>query len=117
MANKTTKRDVINMMLNEVLVQENTLYKTYLEHELELLDRKAANKKPSKTQEKNEGVKAEILATLTGEGMTVTELMKASDVLGALSNQKISALLSQMVKAHEVVKASDKKRSLFSLPQ
>lgn len=80
------------------------------------LEKKASNKKPTKNQEANEALKATILEVLTAEGVTVSEIMKK---IGDpdLSNQKISALLRQMVEDKVVVKTADKKRSLFSLPQ
>ena len=79
MANKITKREVINAMLNEGFVQENANYKAYLENELALLDKKAANKKATKTQEENVSIKAEIKAVLTAEGATVTEIQALSN--------------------------------------
>lgn len=115
MANKVTKREVINAMLNEGFVQENANYKTYLENELALLDKKSANKKATKTQEENLSIKAEILSVLTSEGATVTEIQSRSDVLSNLSNQRVSALLRQLIESGEVVKTSDKKRSYFAL--
>ena len=115
MANKITKREVINAMLNEGFVQENANYKAYLENELALLDKKAANKKATKTQEENVSIKAEIKAVLTAEGAPVTEIQAKSAVLSELSNQRVSALLRQMIEAGEVVKTTDKKKSYFAL--
>ena len=112
--NKVTKRDVINMMLSDSAIAENATYKAFLEHEIELLDKKTANKKPTKAQVENEGVKERILAVLTNEGQTVTDIL---GVLGdsALSNQKVSALLRQMVADGVVVKSTDKRKSVFTL--
>lgn len=115
MANKVTKREVINAMLNEVFVQENTNYKAYLENELALLEKKSSNKKATKTQEENVGIKAEIKAVLTETGATVTEIQAKSEMLSQLSNQRVSALLRQMMEAGEVVKTTDKKKSYFAL--
>lgn len=117
MANKVTKREVINAMLNEAVVAENATYKAYLENELALLDKKAANKKATKTQEENIGIKAEIKSVLTAEGMTVTEIQSKSETLSALSNQRVSALLRQMIEGGEVVKTVDKKKSYFALAE
>ena len=113
--NEEKALDIINQMLAEVLVQENATYKAYLENELAILDRKAANKKPTKTQQENENIKAELLAVLTDKGMTVTEIQSRSEMLGVLSNQRVSAILKQMVDAKQVVKDKDAKRSVFSL--
>lgn len=115
MANKITKREVINAMLAEEVIITNDTYKAYLEHELELLDKKAANKKPSKTQEENVEIKAEIVSVLSEEKTTVSELMTKSDTLKGLSNQKISALLRQLVEEGKAVKTIDKKKSYFAI--
>ena len=115
MANKITKREVINAMLKEEVVLNNATYKAYLENELALLDKKAANKKATKTQEENVAIKEEILNVLTTEGATVTEIQAKSEVLGGLSNQRVSALLRQLVENGKVVKTTDKKKSYFAL--
>ena len=47
--------------------------------------------------------------------MTVTELMAADTELRHYSNQKLSALLSQLVKSNKVIKTIDKRRSYFAL--
>lgn len=116
MANKITKREVINAMMNEAVVQDNETYMAYLKNELALLDKKASNKKATKVQEANVGIKATILEVLgCGKAMTVTEMMKANAELGALSNQKISALVRQLIETGEVNKIVDKKVSRFTL--
>ena len=118
MANKITKREVIKMMMNEEVVKANPTYVAYLENELALLDKKAQNKKATKTQEQNKGIKAiilEVLATI-GSG-TVTDIQNGNEELSALSNQKVSALVRQLVESGEVVKTTDKKKSIFSLAE
>lgn len=116
MANKITKREVIGMMMNEEVVKANPTYVAYLKNELALLDKKAQNKKATKTQEQNKGIKAiilEVLATI-GSG-TVTDIQNGNEELSTLSNQKVSALVRQLVESGEVVKTVDKKKSIFSL--
>ena len=116
MANKITKREVIGMMMNEEVVKANPTYVAYLENELALLSKKAQNKKATKTQEQNIGIKATILKVLAiiGSG-TVTDIQNGNEELSALSNQKVSALVRQLVESGEVVKTVDKKKSIFSL--
>lgn len=118
MANKITKREVIGMMMNEEVVKANPTYVAYLENELALLDKKASNKKATKTQEQNVGIKATILKVLAtiGKG-TVTDIQNGNEELFALSNQKVSALIRQLVESGEVVKTVDKKKSIFSLAE
>lgn len=114
MANKITKKEMFTMI--KAQVKDNAEMVAFIDHEIELLDKKASNKKATKTQEANVGIKSTILAVLEGgESMTVTEIQGASAELGELSNQKVSALVRQLVEAGEVVKTIDKKVSRFSL--
>ena len=118
MANKITKREVIGMMMNEEVVKANPTYVAYLENELALLNKKAQNKKATKTQEQNVGIKATILKVLATIGSgTVTDIQNGNEELSTLSNQKVSALVRQLVESGEVVKTTDKKRSIFSLSE
>ena len=114
MANKITKKEMFTMI--KARVKDNAEMVAFIDHEIELLDKKASNKKATKTQEANVGIKSTILAVLEGgKSMTVTEMQGASAELGELSNQKVSALVRQLVEAGEVVKTIDKKVSRFSL--
>ena len=116
MANKITKREVIGMMMKEEVVKANPTYVAYLKNELALLDKKAQNKKATKTQEQNVGIKATILEVLATIGSgTVTDIQNGNEELSALSNQKVSALIRQLVESGEVVRTTDKKKSIFSL--
>ena len=118
MANKITKREVIGMMMNELVIKTNPTYIAYLENELALLDKKAQDKKATKTQEQNVGIKATILKVLATIGSgTVTDIQNGNEELSALSNQKVSALVRQLVESGEVVKTTDKKKSIFSLTE
>ena len=114
MANKITKKEMFTMI--KAQVKDNAEMVAFIDHEIELLDKKASSKKATKTQEANVGIKSTILAVLEGgKSMTVTEMQCASAELGELSNQKVSALVRQLVEAGEVVKTIDKKVSRFSL--
>ena len=114
MANKITKKEMFTMI--KAQVKDNAEMVAFIDHEIELLDKKASSKKATKTQEANVGIKSTILAVLGGgKSMTVTEMQGASAELGELSNQKVSALVRQLVEAGEVVKTIDKKVSRFSL--
>ena len=116
MANKITKREIINAMLADVAINGNETYVAYLKNELALIEKKAANKKSPKTQEENKGIKSVILDTLASIGSgTITDIQNANSDLAEFSNQKVSALVRQLVKTGEVVKTTDKKKSIFSL--
>lgn len=116
MANKITKREVINSMLANEVVSANATWVAYLENELALIEKKAANKKSTKTQKENKGIKSVILDTLASIGSgTITDIQNANSDLAKLSNQKVSALVRQFVESGEVVKTTDKKKSIFSI--
>lgn len=114
MTKKMTKREVINAMLAVESISANEDFKAYLENELALLDKKASNKKATKTQVENEGFKDEIMSVLAVDGATVTEIQSKSEVLGGLSNQRVSALLRQLVADGKAVKTVNGKKSLFA---
>ena len=116
MANKITKVQMFEMIKAEVSANEDMV--AFIDHEIELLNKKASNKKATKTQEANVGIKATILEVLNGaEPMTITEMQGANSELGALSNQKVSALVRQLVEDKKVVKSTDKKVSKFALAE
>lgn len=116
MANKITKAQMFAMIKEVEGVRENPAMVEFIDHELELLAKKSGSKKPTKTQEENVSLKEEILSVVTEVGATVTEIQSKSATLGGLSNQRVSALLKQLVESGQVVKTVEKKKSFFSLP-
>lgn len=79
-------------------------------------EKKSATKKPTANQKENEGFKEVILTVLADAGaVTVTELQAKDATLGALSNQRVSAILRQLVQDGVVVKTVDKKKSYFAV--
>ena len=91
----------------------------FIDKQVAQLERKSGSSKPTKTQLENETLKAEILeifATLD-KPVTITEFqsMTRFTVDNGFSNQKLSALFNQLVKAEKLTKTVDKKKSYFSL--
>lgn len=113
MEKKITKREVINAMLTEEVVQANEVYVNFLNHELELLDKKSSNRKPTKNQEANVALKEYIVNVLAEAEapMTATEIAKAVDV----TVQKVSSMLTQLKDDNKVVKTFDKRKAFFSV--
>ena len=68
-------------------------------------------------QKKNEGLKETILEILTRyeEPKQVKDLISENEELANYTGQKISALMTQLVKAEKVVKVIDKKASKFQI--
>ena len=117
MENKMTKLQIVTMMLANAEISANEIFKAYLENEKALLEKKASNRKATKTQTENVSIKATILTVLENfnKPMTITDIQSANEDLKALSNQKISALVKQLKDNGLVVKSVEKGKSLFSL--
>jgi hypothetical protein len=118
MMNKVTKKDMYNAIKAIEAVAANEDMVAFIDHEIELLNKKYhGKKKATKTQEENVGIKNTICATLASldKAVTVTELQNANSELATLSNQRVSALLRQLVDAGEVVRTTDKRKSYFSI--
>lgn len=113
-----TKREMFVAIANVAEVAANEEMMTFINHEIDLLDarKNSKSKGMTKTQKANEKVKAVIADVLaeTGEKMTVTEML-ADERLSGFTNQKISALLRQMVEAGKVVKTIEGKKAHFAV--
>lgn len=118
MANKLTKKDIINLMLNEDSIKSNTTYKDFLTHELELLEKKA-NGKASKASKENVAFLEDICRALGQLGTsTATEVMKGLvPTYPEISNQKVSAHLRKLVQSGKVVRTEEKGKAYFSLAE
>lgn len=116
---KLTKSDRFEALLKMSEVQANPDMVTFIEHEIELLAKKnAGDKKPTANQVANDGYKDIIFAELSANPdklYTVTDLIKNVDGLGDLTNQRVSALLRQMIDANKAEKIVDKRKSYFRL--
>ena len=112
---KVTKREKFEMLKALSEVKANPMLTEFIDHELELLAKKnASEKKPTAQQVANEGLKAVIVDVLKANGglMTITDIQKASSELSELSNQRISALVRQMIGV-EVERVEDKRKAYF----
>lgn len=117
MANKMTQREFFNEVV--VLMEQagRTDLADFARVRIEALDKKSATKKPTKTQVENESVKA-VIANVLGNSdtpMTVSEILASGQLAEGTSNQKVSALLRQMIDEGRVVKTTEKKVSRFAV--
>ena len=114
MEKKLTKKEMFALIREEV--KGNADMVAFIDHELALLEKKrgSADSKKSEEHKVIMDLIRETLA-LADKGLTVTGLQQANAELGALSNQKVSAILKKMVDKGEVVKTIEKKVSYFSL--
>lgn len=123
MANsKMTKKDwfaTIRAMVEGSGNEREDEILAFIDHEVELLEKKFSKSGQTKTQKENVEVVAKIENALreVGKAVTITELQTASEEMSAYSNQKLSALLKQMVSKGTVVRTEDKKKAYFSLAE
>ena len=128
MANKKTKKDFYMEMVEIFQELGKGEYVDFCNHQIELLDKKSTGSKGlTKIQKENETIKDMILEELAkhqGEnGITITELLKQSDVLSNyvtvegknITNQKLSALMKKLVDEKTVSRTTDKKISYFKI--
>lgn len=114
MSKKLTKKDRFAELLTLAEVKANPDLVAFIEHELELLAKKnSADKKPTAQQVANEALKTAILEGMEeGKLYTITELMKAVPELADLTNQRVSALVRQMLGV-SIERIEDKRKAYF----
>ena len=116
---KMTKKETINLLIDVLMgnkeVEDMQIFVDFLTHERELLEKKSSNSGQTKTQKENETIKEKIVETLRelDKYSTITDIQTANAELGEYSNQKISALLKQLVDNKEIDKMIDKKKAYF----
>lgn len=117
MANKTTKKEFFGMLLEMESVKANEELVDFINHEIELLDKKAS-KSASKRENANSELASKLLEELViiGKAVTISEFMKLSEVAKTeeLSNQKISSIFSKLKDSKEVTRTVIKGKAYFS---
>ena len=113
-AKKMTKREMFEMIKANHNLSADEI--AFIDHELELLAKKnSAEKKPTAVQVANEGIKADILNGMEiGKKYTITDLMKEIPACAELSNQRVSALVRQLVTDGAVERTEEKRKAYFS---
>ena len=78
----------------------------------------SAERKPTATQTANAGFKVAIENGMElGKKYTITDLMKSISELADLSNQRVSAIVRQMVESGTLVREEIKRKAYFSLAE
>lgn len=112
---KPTKRDHFNALLKLSEVKADPKLVEFITHEIDLLDRKnTVDKKPTKTQQENEGIKSSVLSAMEANRLySISEMLKEFPVCKDMSNQKLSSLVRQMVLDKQVERVEDKRKAFF----
>lgn len=106
-----TKRE--NFTAIRAIVADNAELAAFIDHELELLDKKnAKGSAPTKKQIVNNAIKDEILSVMSDKPMTISEIMEL--VPSVESNQKMSALITQLKNDGKVIRTVEKRVAYFA---
>ena len=117
--NKITKKEMFTEIL--ALVKDNKAMVDFINHEIELLDKKKASgsKKAQENKSANSKLANELYVALgeIGRPVTITEFQKETpyENLFCLSNQKISSLLRILITDGLVIRTEEKKKAYFSV--
>lgn len=117
---KITKREMFEMLLKVEGIVGVEKFENFINHELELLDRKNGSKngKPTATQKANEKIKEVILSVMKENTLyTVTELTKKTNEVDGTdyTPNKISALVRQLVADGKITRTEDKRKAYFTI--
>jgi hypothetical protein len=114
---KPTKRDNYNALLGIPAVSGNPALVDFINHEIELLDKKnASEKKPTAQQTANDGIKTAILDNMvSGTKYTITDIIKTVPECAELTNQRVSALVRQLISDGLVTRVEEKRKAYFIL--
>lgn len=122
MEKKMTKAETfgfIKKVLAEVDMDESAITKdevmAFLDKQIELTKKNKDTKANKEKIALDNSLKAEIIANLSAEGTTVTDLYKASDVFASTTTQKITSLLKTLVTEGSVKREEVKGKPYYSL--
>lgn len=118
MANvKMTQKDFFNEIIALAEANDREDIVEFARGRIEVLSRKRSGGKQTANQKANEEIKALIVEVLEGADapMTVTEMLQTGRFAEGTTNQKLTALLRQLVLADKVTKTVEKKVSRFSV--
>ena len=111
-----TRREILVAMANVAEVKNNADFIGYINAEIEKLDNKKPSKKATEKAEANDLIKNLIVRFLENNPdnqYTITDMQTASPDLADYSNQKLSALIKQLVDSGKIDKVVDKRKSYF----
>ena len=120
MEKKMTKREKFEMLAKLDAVKGNAILAEFVAKELELLAKKNASnsERQTATQVANTGIKSDILECMENEPnrlFTISEMQKVFPCCAELSNQRVSALVRQLIADGKVVRIEEKRKAYFKL--
>lgn len=120
MEKKVTKREKFEML--KALVKDNAMLVEFIDHEIELLDKKKSNGNAKANEKMDNQVNLVYNALVSidrpvsaSELIAETDLSELANESGVVSTQKVSALLKKLVDGGKVEKYTDKKKTYFKI--
>lgn len=122
MAEKKMTKVEMFKEIRKVLTDKEQI--AFIDHQIEMTEKKNATKSTSMTprQKENANVADEILASMeSGKEYTITEIMKVTPSIAALpldvcSPQRVTAIVSKLVRAERLVRREEKGKAKFHKP-
>lgn len=116
---KTTKKDNFNALLAIPAVAENAELKVFIEHELELLIKKAENRSnaPTATQKENAEIAKKVSTVMkSGKLYRLSEIKaRIPELASSSGTQRIAAICRKLEENGVLVKTVDKRVIYYSL--
>ena len=113
MEKKITKIDRFNQLKAIPQVAENADLMDFINHEIDLLQKKSGNKKSSKTSEEFLALKDKVKDALTDVPMTISDLIKSSDELTGYTTQKLVPVLKALKDEGAAERIEEKGKAYF----
>ena len=114
---KMTKRDFFNILKKSYPTDRENYNEViaFIDHEIELLEKKnSAEKKPTAQQSENNGIKEAIVNGMAPQrNYTITDLIKEVPECSELTNQRVSALIRQLIADGKVERFEEKRKAYF----
>ena len=120
MEKKMTKREKFEML--KALVADNAMLVEFIDHEIELLDKKKSNGNAKANEKMATEVELVYNALVSvGRATTASELIAETDLTalanesGVVSPQKVSAMFKKLKEQGKVESYTDKKKTYFKV--
>lgn len=112
MANKVTKREVINGLMDGSIAVDSETAQAYFKHELELLDAKTSKRKSAKEKPENVALydRAEEIVAEADGPLTTTEI---GNKLG-ISTSKATSVMSMVVERGTAYRGKLKDKTVYT---
>ena len=120
MEKKVTKREKFEML--KALVADNAMLVEFIDHEIELLDKKKSNGNAKANEKMEKSVELVYNALVSvGRAVTASELIAETDLSalanesGIVSTQKVSSMFKKLKEQGKVESYTDKKKTYFQV--